>query len=361
MQFPHEKKDINLRVVLIHLLCCIAFLMLPFVFSPHTSLHYFFNFDPLKVKNLITSFLLILFFYANYYVFFPDFFIKKRYGLWVLLLISSLMLIFIVPHLLFDKFDLIHFPHNNFDANSTFQPPPPQERPEPESIFHGVFFEETVVKFLFVLAFSILLKTNKLWKESREEKKKAELAFLKSQVNPHFLFNTLNGIYSLSLQNDKNTPEAIIKLSEQMRYVVNEIEKEYVLLEDEIAFLQSYIDLQNLRLGDTVKILFDANDVNGKLKISPLLLIFFVENAFKYGVSTKKKSTIDILIKTEGETFFFRVKNQKNNNKTDFTLQKGLKNVMRRLELIYPTKHTLKIEDKENEYQIELEIKIFYD
>ncbi|MGC3979417.1 MAG: histidine kinase [Paludibacteraceae bacterium] len=237
---------------------------------------------------------------------------------------------------------------------------PPHDMQNNNSIEHFMRtfqFQELILKFTFVLLLSFLLKTNELWKETREEKRKAELAFLKSQVNPHFLFNTLNGIYALSLEESQKTPEAIVKLSELMRYVVVEIEKEYVLLKNEIDYLQNYIDLQRMRLGNTVKINLDSSDIEPQMKISPLLFIFFVENAFKYGVNTSKVSEIDIQFKSIGNDLYFKSKNEIGNKKADNTIQKGLENVIRRLELIYPQRHMLKTTYNENEYIVELSIR----
>jgi LytS/YehU family sensor histidine kinase len=202
-------------------------------------------------------------------------------------------------------------------------------------------------------------KNERQKKEMEAEKLASELAFLKSQVNPHFLFNILNNICSLARKKSDETENAIIKLSQIMRYMLQDSKDEKVSLEKEIEYLQSYIELQRLRLPEAVRIDFSTVGRPELLSIEPLLLIPFVENAFKHGVSYQDVSEISIRMICRAQALSFVVENHIAKQRGDTTEQGsgiGLKNVMRRLELLYPGKHQLKIRDDGIQYNVELDI-----
>jgi len=196
----------------------------------------------------------------------------------------------------------------------------------------------------------------------KEEKLINELQFLKSQVNPHFLFNTLNNLFGMARQ-AKALPVAdgIAKLSNMMRYMLYDSESEFVSLEKEISYLHDYIELQKLRIGTANKmdLKVDLNACQSQLKIAPLLLIPFVENAFKHGISVKEPSKISIGLHTEENTVTFKVSNSINKlrqNRDEDSSGFGLKNVKKRLDLIYPDTSQLDIKEDENLYSISLNI-----
>jgi LytS/YehU family sensor histidine kinase len=196
--------------------------------------------------------------------------------------------------------------------------------------------------------------------KSRLENEKliAELAFLKSQINPHFLFNSLNNIYSLAYQKAEKTPEAILKLSEIMRYMLYESNVDKVALSDEIRYLQNYIELQKLRFKDHIHIKFEIiGDLFG-LKITPLILISFVENAFKHGIATDIDVPISITLNLSQGKLFFQVVNKKSEMNKDMTGGIGLSNVKRRLELLYKGQYNLNIDDKNDIYRCELNLNL---
>ena len=142
--------------------------------------------------------------------------------------------------------------------------------------------------------------------KAEADKANAELSFLKTQINPHFLFNTLNNIYSLAAVKSDHTAESIMKLSNIMRYVTDDVREEYVPLENEVAFISDYIDLQRLRLGDKMNVGFLVSGKIAGKKIAPLILMTFIENVFKYGISKHEPSAIDIqLSATEDMIRFF--------------------------------------------------------
>lgn len=202
------------------------------------------------------------------------------------------------------------------------------------------------------------LKTEQTRKETENEKLNTELSFLKSQVNPHFFFNTLNNIYSLAVVRSELTAPAVMKLSAIMRYILTETQRDLVPLSNEVEFIHNFIDLQKVRLTDKVSLNFTTEGSISDLLIAPLLFIPFVENAFKYGVSTKEASSITIEIKTVGNTVVFTAVNYivpSENNLMENT-GIGINNVKRRLELMYPGKHQLSTTQKDNYYTVHLEI-----
>lgn len=185
----------------------------------------------------------------------------------------------------------------------------------------------------------------KVRKNLENEKLTAELAFLKSQINPHFLFNSLNNIYSLAYQRSDKTPAAILKLSEIMRYMLQDSNEPTVPLEREIRYLQNYIELQKLRFKDGAFVNFHHSGVDERMQIIPLILIAFVENCFKHGIVTDEESPLDIKLQVRAGEMIFEVKNKKNLQNKDVLGGIGLSNVKRRLELSYPGRYELTIEN----------------
>ena len=186
----------------------------------------------------------------------------------------------------------------------------------------------------------------------------AEVSFLKSQINPHFLFNTLNGIYSLANARSPHTEEAILKLSQMLRYVLYDSSTEKIELSKDIAYISNFMHLQRLRLAQKVKINYEVRGNTEKLFIAPLLLITFIENAFKHGVSYIYPSTIAIEISVFDETLTLVASNTVfENNKFD-TGGIGLKNARRRLELLYPGKYLLDIVRNNRLYVVNLKINL---
>lgn len=198
------------------------------------------------------------------------------------------------------------------------------------------------------------MKTRQQRKSLEKEKLAAELAFLKSQINPHFLFNSLNNIYSLAYKKSDRTAEAILKLAEMMRYMLNGSVGDKVPLQDELDYLQNYIDLQRLRSGDGVYIDMKVNLDRDDYEVMPLLLITFVENAFKHGVFTDEEKPVKILIVAAEGRLHVKVENAKSHDNKDAASGIGLTNLRRRLQLGYPDKHTFDVSDSENYYISEL-------
>ncbi len=225
------------------------------------------------------------------------------------------------------------------------------------------FIQGIIIFLLFAISLSIKLaielqKNEKIKNLIKTQKINAELSFLKTQLNPHFLFNTLNSIYSLANKKSDDTTEAIITLSELMRYMIYETNKEFVSLQNEIDYIKNFISLQNLRLKDSSGVRFN---VRGKLdyNIEPLLLISFIENAFKYGTDYTGKTNITIEIKVEDDILNLNVSNYislKEKNNLDSGV--GIENIKNRLNILYPNSHTLNIEGSDKLFKVELLLKL---
>jgi two-component system LytT family sensor kinase len=234
--------------------------------------------------------------------------------------------------------------------------------------FPGQFIPRTGSSFqlLFFLAISAAyrimsdnLQYEQEQKEQETEKLKSELSFLRSQISPHFMFNVLNSIVSLSRRKPEKVEPVVVKLSDLMRYMLYESDDAKVTLEREAQYLRAYIELQQLRFGDDIEINFNADNLNGNKTIEPMLLIPFVENAFKHGVGMIINPTIDIDLHTTDSKITFEVKNKVNRQykeEKDGASGIGLANVKRRLELLYPDNHKLTIKDEDQFYGIYLEI-----
>ncbi len=192
----------------------------------------------------------------------------------------------------------------------------------------------------------------------KNEKEKTELLHLKSQVNPHFFFNTLNNLYGL-MKKDSKERQMVLKLSDMMRYSIYEGRKDWVTLKQELDYLKNYIELQEIRYHKKSDIQFYHNINNFQAKIMPLLFIILVENAFKHGLENLEKNAYIHINLTENENNVnFVIEN-------NFELQQpsnnegiGLKNLQRRLELVYPNKHTLSFKVSTNTYKVILSLKI---
>ncbi len=210
-----------------------------------------------------------------------------------------------------------------------------------------------------VIALSEYLYSQKLRNREREllkEKVETELNFLKSQINPHFLFNTLNNIYALARKKSDETPDVVLKLSKLLRFVLYEAEARRIPISREIEFLQDYIDLQKIRFGERLQLVFRYEVGNEHQEITPMILIPFVENAFKHGASqSTNNSFIDIELKVKEKELWLKVENSFEPNSDADSKGIGLKNLKRQLELSYQ-KFDLKTETNSNRHIAELVI-----
>lgn len=225
-------------------------------------------------------------------------------------------------------------------------------------------FNEFFSKSLYYAYPCIILMAILFYRERQEllvlheKKREAELNALKNQLNPHFLFNTLNSLYLLALKKSDKTVRVIENLSHILDYILYRCDKKYVLLKDELLLINKYIELEQIRYGKRVNISFDEA-ITGEEKIAPLLLLTFVENAFKHGVSEAiENAAITIQVENRDNKLFFELKNTKPDLQKQISERKslGLSNIKQQLELLYPNKHQLNIIDNNGIYTTELEL-----
>ncbi|GEO11070.1 hypothetical protein SAE01_35660 [Segetibacter aerophilus] len=223
------------------------------------------------------------------------------------------------------------------------------------SFFYPLAFPVALMDIGFVSAAAIALKQirQQLRREKVEqslvrEKLETELKYLRNQTNPHFLFNTLNNIYALARKKSDETPEVVMKLSKLLRFMLYDAAKPLITLAEEIKMLEDYIDLERIRYNDRLTLSFCKDVTDEQQLISPLLLLPFVENAFKHGASESRfASMIDLKMKVQDSMLTFSVKNTKENNEhTPAGATIGLHNVKRQLELLY-TEHDLQVRNED--------------
>lgn len=288
---------------------------------------------------------ILLVVYSNESVLFPRLLAKSKYG-WYLLSIVGLLTLGAGFYLqLFEQWIDFLFPGYYFIAYYTFW--------------------DMLLFFAVYLVLTTLIKLARAWfriKEIEQEKTSNELRALRSQLNPHFLFNSLNNLYTLTRKKSERAPQLVLKLSDILRYVIYDAETEFISLAKELHFLNKYIEVQQIRLDPDFNLEVRPLGNPGELKIAPLLLLPFVENAFKYGVDNLGGGG-QIFIHWEilDSDLLFYVENKKI-VKDELVVIKdkgmGIQNVCKRLELLYPGRHQLTIDNQENRYLVELKISL---
>ena len=275
------------------------------------------------------TFMIMGFIWVNHFILIPFFLDKKRYFAYGILLIGSILI-------------FSYLRTNNWSGTS--------------KIFFFLLYTTGAGMAVFFLRRNMIIQKENEEKEKLQ--KEMELTYLKEQVNPHFLFNSLNSIYSLARQQSPETPDLVMQLSELMRYQLESSKKDTVLLKEELEFIENYLLLEEKRLSRRCTIEFLIKGDLLELRISPMLLIPFVENAVKHGAqSTNEQSTIDISIAMKNTTLYFCVVNSKPRMVSASKREGlGLENVGRRLNLLYPNSHVLEIDDMEKLYRVNLSI-----
>ena len=192
--------------------------------------------------------------------------------------------------------------------------------------------------------------------------KESELGFLKSQINPHFLFNNLNNLYAYAIENSPKTPEIILELSSVLRYMLYDCQDKYVPLSKELQHLENFVKLSSMQIEDRGTVDYTIAEINGSYQIAPLILVVFIENAFKHSTASQS-SDIDIKIKVHleaGGTLNFSCRNsyRAQSNTTSLSNGIGLENVRKRLDLLYPNQHQLDIIQNDTNYQVNLQLQL---
>jgi len=333
--------------IAVHALVWVLLLVIPYVstdqifnlFDPASDLKYL-------LLCLVLSAVLIIVFYFNYIYLIPRYLVAKKYWLYFSFLLLAIAVLFLLSGLLF------YF--SGFSPEALAKQNPAVEKVIPVIIINAILL------WLLSIGSSILWTIYYRLKQAESERLTAQIASLKSQINPHFLFNTLNNIYATAIDTSPKAADMVDKLSEMMRYTMKDIQQDFVPLEDEINYVSNFIELQKIRLDRSVRLEFYSMENIPALQIAPMLLIPFIENAFKHGVNSEQKSHIKIELKMNKTEFQLSVVNKKVNVQRDISERGGLgiQNTKHRLALIYPSKHLLVISDTEKEFFVSLHINL---
>ncbi len=302
-------------------------------------------------SNLVEFFVHIVLVYFNLYFLLPRL-IPNKYLEYISILLISILTMTLVR---------IMFTYE-FVTTNVF----PESQQSKGSIFDLNYIVAAFIGEIYVIGFTTAIKitidyVKNLRKTEELEKQglKNELSLLKSQLQPHFFFNTLNNLYSLTLEKSDQAPETVVKLSEFMSYVIYQGNKKKVSLTNEIKYIQNYIDLECLRYGDRVNVEFSISGTILGHTIPPLLLLQFIENAFKHGTDHELGAvTISIEIVVKDSWLHFKTKNRKKNTYSDKVKHEGigLKNTRRRLSLLFENQYDLILNDTTTNYTVDLKI-----
>jgi len=316
-----------------------------------------------------------LIFYSNYLFLIPVlFFQKKRYRYYIAILALVFFFYFISD---FANKEIYSYISKNGNSEQVKAPPldnqgriqlPPLRRRRiiiavPNAHTLGYMSSSLFMVFLS-LGLRVLerqSKFEKMQEEIEKAKLNAELALLKNQISPHFFFNTLNNIYSLSSINPEDSRTAILKLSKMMRYLLYDSEDGDTKLSNELELMRNYVDLMKLRLEENYNLRVKYPDDYTDFLIPPLLFIPFIENAFKHGVSFREDSFIDISMATSDNTIIFRSFNSLSGTVAETGLESsgiGLNNVRKRLDLLFPGKYDLQLNKTESTFEVLLKIQV---
>lgn len=302
----------------------------------------------------------ITLFYLNYFYFVPKLLLHKKYWYFLAIILSIITFFTIIRIVYFIPDFREMMPPKVYDATGheiTRRMPFRRKAPFFMIISPSIFY-------VFIIAISTIIKTLSEFYDNQQNKLIAEthrttteLNYLRKQTNPHFLFNALNSIYSLAYKKSDLVPDAIVTLSEMMRYMLYETDNKTVFLEKEINYIKNYIELQKLRLNNIENIYINIHGETRNKYIEPLLLISFIENAFKYGTDYKGVAYVKIKIIINDTILDFWVENKMENYiKDPENSGIGLTNIESRLNLLYPSTHQLTITETENSYSVHLNL-----
>jgi sensor histidine kinase YesM len=308
------------------------------------------NFTDALEYRLVVGTYVFLFYGTYYWVFLKRYVFKKQ----ILPIVISIICFIILSHL-YDKFVM-----NWSITKLPFVSDELKERAFKDFSRPTLYFivSYTLNRILFVIiGFAFLIRSlqqDEQLKILKEQQLMAELTYLKAQLQPHFFFNTLNNIYALALKQDKDSAPLVAKLSEMMRYILYQSDQKTVMLKDEVAFIRNYVEVENVRYRSEIIINLDVQGIDEYSAISPLLLLPFIENAFKHGVQEEEKQGfVNIIICKIGDELTLEMNNSISKTK-EASGGIGLLNVRKRLDILYPKKYKLEIENDGRVYQVNL-------
>ncbi|WP_158542210.1 sensor histidine kinase [Pedobacter chinensis] len=309
------------------------------------------------IKQIVHILLMFTAYYTNAYYLIPKFLFKSKFGQYGLSITMFVLLSSFSLKLVDSWLGIAEQMENAFGKKMWSNP------------FIDFF---GLLTTLFVLGISTSIAIIDKWgqeKRNREDyesqRTKSELSFLKAQIHPHFFFNTLNSIYALTYTDVEASRKVLYKLSRMMRYLLYETQQNKVTLEKELSFIIDYVNIMKLRVNSNTIVIFPTPEKNDDLYIAPMLLLPFVENAFKHGIDDIEPVTITIIITVSTESLTLTTRNKiidrTGVSKDDYAEAGiGMANTKRRLELLYPHKHVLgtKVDPLENEYHLNLQINL---
>ena len=306
--------------------------------------------------NLFSSFLMPVTIFISYFLIYyliPNYLLTKRYKYFILYSVYTFIIsVYII--ILSILYGLIYSEgYKEVDTEPLTKTLP--------FIILGVYFVVLIVVSLSLIMhnYNSIVKNESLNSKilnAQLELKEQELKFLKMQIHPHFLFNSLNTIYGFALKKADEAPEMILKLSNLLDYILYQIEKPSVLLQDEVNHLLDYVSLEKMRFHDTLEVKIEKKIENENAQIAPMLLIPFVENAFKHGAIIKGKLKVNMVLETKGDELFFEIGNT-SINEANVEKGIGLENIEKRLEMLYPNVHKIDIEESKNSFKVQLIIR----
>jgi sensor histidine kinase YesM len=346
-------KNIDIKRILFHCIYWISFLLLYISSKSIDTSSYDFTFVyTWKVITQATAA------YGLIYWIIPQTLNKKKYLLFIVFATSWLYLVF--AFLMIFKYYYLEpkFP-GFFDDWLGHK----MSVPERLTSFKLIFREFSFITYpIIILGFISFNRKQQRLIKLEEEKKSMELKILKNQLNPHFLFNTLNNLYTLTLKKDDKAPEVIAKLSEILDFVLYRCNEDYVSIEKEIALIENYIALEKLRYSENRLDISFTKNIEVSNKISPLIILTFIENAFKHGVINEtEKATIRLNLESKPQQIIFSIENTKPQNETAKRSDKsqiGLENVRKQLTLLYFKKHSLEIIEDQKKFFIKLKLTV---
>jgi signal transduction histidine kinase len=355
----------KLLVIFTHIVLWGLFLLLPlFIYRIRIPDIRFFY------REIINKAFLIALFYFNFYYLLPRLFKNRRIFSYVLSLVAALAFLCIQQLILENWFlKLYSGRFNRFYLARPFRSiPPPFFSDRSSRMMYIITLQNALSSGIVILLLSGFIKlahslfiSEKQKKILENERLNAELNFLKLQINPHFLFNTLNSIYSQAHFKSEQTEHSILKFSRIMRYVLYDSTAEKISLSQDLEYISNYIDLQKLRLSKNITIHYDVSGTVKGLVIAPLLLITFIENAFKHGISYTAPSEIKIAIAVTGNQLLLTVGNAITQSSRESSGGVGLINAQRRLNVLYPGRHTLDVVENDHLYIVNLKIELDYE
>jgi len=311
-------------------------------------------------KQIYLVGLLILIFYLNAWGIVPKFLLKGRNYLYLLVIFLGALLFYGLI------FYFEQFTQYGIKMHELFNPDKPYtgKRWVPGDVFQMLLYVISIGLSTSVALVEKWQKDEAFRGELERQRINTELSYLKAQINPHFFFNTLNNIYSLTTLDVGKAQEALLKLSRMMRYVLYENQKDETLLSKEVKFIEDYLELMKMRLSQKVKLQVKLEEPKDDLVIAPMLFLPFLENCFKHGISSQQDTEISISLEVMGDTVFFETKNGifPVPPESPEALENGigLVNTQRRLALLYPDKHRLKlgVDEATGQYGVQLTINL---